>query len=199
MGWGPDMLTVEAKSQERAAEIAAQLGQLGFKAIQNEDNAYAGMLDLSRNPEAILSATQARIASLDVSRRRWIEQIVPLIWALCSLVLIPGISRNMGRVGFPVGILALAMFFWDGSRIWGWKLEILPSGLRVRRRFREAMIPWDQICSVNSLSAGRNQEAVVLGLASRRSERLGTFDVVYARNLRDRLRYELAKHAPNHP
>jgi hypothetical protein len=66
MGWGPDMLTVEAKSQDRAKEIASQLGQLGFKAIENEDNAYAGMLDLSKNPGEI----QARIASFDISRRR---------------------------------------------------------------------------------------------------------------------------------
>ena len=38
VGWGPDTLTVEAKSEDRAKEIASQLGQLGFKAIKNEDN-----------------------------------------------------------------------------------------------------------------------------------------------------------------
>ena len=65
VGWGPDMLTVEAKSEARASEIAAQLGQLGFKAILDEDNAYAGLLDLSKNPEVI----QAKKAALDVSRR----------------------------------------------------------------------------------------------------------------------------------
>jgi len=60
------------------------------------------------------------------------------------------------------------------------------------------MIPWDQIRSVNSLSAGRSQEAVVRGLASRQSEPLGTLDVVSARDLHDRLRYELAQRVSSH-
>jgi hypothetical protein len=59
MAWGPDMLTVEAKSPDRAKEIAAQLIQLGFKVIEDKDDAYPGMLSLSQNPEAI----QAKIAS----------------------------------------------------------------------------------------------------------------------------------------
>ena len=61
--WGPDLLTVEAKSPERAKEITAQLGRLGFKVIEDEDDEYAGMLNLSRNP----AATQAAIASFDIS------------------------------------------------------------------------------------------------------------------------------------
>jgi hypothetical protein len=63
VGWGPELLTVEAKSEARASEIAAQLGQLGFEPIPDEDNVYAGLLDLSKNPAAIL----AKKASLDVS------------------------------------------------------------------------------------------------------------------------------------
>jgi len=55
------------------------------------------------------------------------------------------------------------------------------------------MIPWDQIRSVESVSAGRSQEALVVKLASHKSERLGKFDVIYARNTRDRLRQELAQ------
>jgi hypothetical protein len=50
MGWGPDMLVVEAKSPVRAKEIAAQLASLGFKVVEDENDAYAGMLSLSRNP-----------------------------------------------------------------------------------------------------------------------------------------------------
>jgi hypothetical protein len=50
MAWGPDTVVVEAKSSDRANEIALQLGQLGFKAVEDEDDAYAGMLSLSRNP-----------------------------------------------------------------------------------------------------------------------------------------------------
>jgi len=59
MAWGPDLLTVEAKSPERAKEIAAQLADLGFKVIESEDNALAGMLDLSQNPAAIIAKTEA--------------------------------------------------------------------------------------------------------------------------------------------
>lgn len=81
MAWGPDLLTVEAKSATRAKEIAAQLGHLGFKAIENDDEAYAGMLSLSRNPDAV----RAQVAACNVSRRRWDEQIEPLIWAGCAI------------------------------------------------------------------------------------------------------------------
>jgi phosphosulfolactate synthase (CoM biosynthesis protein A) len=49
MAWGPQTLVVEAKSQERAKEIATQLAQLGFKAIEDEGDSHAGMLTLSRD------------------------------------------------------------------------------------------------------------------------------------------------------
>ena len=62
VGWGPELLTVEAKSDARASEIASQLGQLGFKPIKDEDNAYAGLLDLSKNP-AIPRGFSCRIQS----------------------------------------------------------------------------------------------------------------------------------------
>ena len=45
--WGPNTLVVEAKSPERAAQIAAQLANLGFRAIQDEADACAGLLTLS--------------------------------------------------------------------------------------------------------------------------------------------------------
>jgi hypothetical protein len=191
VGWGPDMLTVEAKSEERAREIASQLGVLGFKAIKNEDDAYAGLLDLSKNPAAI----EAKIASFDISRRRWDEQMEPLIWALGTLLLVPGLSTNAGGyphgVTLPLGVLSLVLFFWDGRRIWGWRLEMLPDGLRVRRGFRWSTIPWEQIRTVESVGRG-NQERVVVKLTSH-SEYLGTFYCAFARNLRDRLRIEVAE------
>ncbi len=52
MAWGPEALVVEAKSPERAHEIAAQLGALGFKAVLDEADASAGMLTLSRKTSA---------------------------------------------------------------------------------------------------------------------------------------------------
>jgi hypothetical protein len=187
------MLTVEAKSEARASEIAAQLGQLGFKAILDEDNAYAGLLDLSKNPEVI----QAKKAALDVSRRLWDEQITPLIWALGSLLLIPGLFGNARRtppgVTIAIGLVCFAMFFRDGARIWGWQLEILPEGVRVRRYFRWSTIRWEQIHAVGSVPAGRRVEAVDVELVSGATERLGSFGYTFARRLRDRLRIELSQ------
>jgi len=193
VGWGPELLTVEAKSDARASEIASQLGQLGFKPIKDEDSAYAGLLDLSKNPAAI----QAKKASLDVSRRLWDEQIIPLIWAFCSLLLVPGLEGNRGRVPYlvamPIGLMSLGMFFWEGARIWGWKLEILPEEIRVRRHFRWSTIPCKQIQSVTTVEAGRSSETVVIKLGSHESERLGSFGCAFARRLRDRLRIEIAQ------
>jgi hypothetical protein len=50
MAWGPNMVVVEAKSEDRARVIASQLGQFGLKAIQDDTDAYAGMLSLSKGP-----------------------------------------------------------------------------------------------------------------------------------------------------
>jgi len=47
MGWGPHALVVEAKSPERAAEISAQLADLGFQTVPDSDDDYAGILTLS--------------------------------------------------------------------------------------------------------------------------------------------------------
>jgi hypothetical protein len=194
MAWGPDVLTVEAKSPDRAAEIARQLSQLGFKPLPNEDDDYAGILDLSRNPEALQSKIAARIATRDVSRRPWSEQVQPLIWALACILLVPGLNKYPERywIEFPLGLLALFLLFWDGSHIWGWRLEILPDALRVRRHFRWSTIPWDQIRAVVSVTAGRTSERVVLKLTSHATENLGTFLDSFARILRDRLRHELS-------
>jgi hypothetical protein len=188
------MLAVEAKSEERAKEITSQLGQLGFKALENEDDAYPGLLKLSKNPAAI----QSKIASFDISRRRWDEQIVPLIWALGSLLIVPGLLGDWGRtpifVSLPLGILSLIMFFRDGTRIWGWRLEMVPEGLRVRSNFRWSTIPWEEIQAVETVRAdGRAQEAVLLKLKGTASERLGSFNCAFARNLRDRSRIEIAQ------
>ena len=193
MAWGPDMLTVEAKSATRAKEIAAQLGHLGFKAIEDEDDACAGMLSLSKTPDVV----RAQVAAFNISRRRWDEQIEPVIWGACAIgSLVSGLTHS-GR--YPpwfrllAGAALTVLFFWDAARIWGWRLEILPDALRVRRRFRWTMIPWDQIRKVETVPRGRNQERVVLHLVSHLAEPLGTFGGGFARNLRDRLRQELAR------
>jgi len=48
MAWGPDALVVEAKSPEHREEVARQLQPLGFELVEDEDDAYAGMLTLKR-------------------------------------------------------------------------------------------------------------------------------------------------------
>jgi hypothetical protein len=194
MGWGPNLLTVEAKTPQSAKEIASHLAQFGFKVVENEDNAYAGMLDLSKNPEAL----RAKIASFDISRRRWDEQIVPILCAVCAIgLLVSGFSggddRNSPWVTLPLGTLAAAAFFWYAPRVWGWRLQLLPEALRVRRLYRWTVIPWNQISAIESVSSGGRQESVVVKLGSRHSEQLGTFNDAFARNLRDRLRYELSQ------
>lgn len=50
MAWGPEALVVEAKSPEARLQIARQLRQLGFKAIEDEADSYAGLLTLSLKP-----------------------------------------------------------------------------------------------------------------------------------------------------
>ena len=50
MAWCADTLVVEAKSQELAAQISHQLRQLGFKAVEDEADNYAGILTLSLKP-----------------------------------------------------------------------------------------------------------------------------------------------------
>jgi|SRR5580692_5996581 hypothetical protein len=41
MAWGPDLLTFEAKSPDRAWEIATKLAQFGFKTTKNRISANA--------------------------------------------------------------------------------------------------------------------------------------------------------------
>lgn len=192
IAWGPNALIVEAKSSERAREIASQLGQLGLKTLDDEDDAYAGILTLSRAPAAL----QTEVASLDVSHRRWDEQLQPFIWAAAAITFIErGVGRSWrysARLMLAVGFILSVLFLLDAVRIWTWRMEILPEAIRVRRGFRWRTFSKTQIHAVESVQAwSRNQERVVLHLASRTLESLGTFGVVFARRLRDRLRQEI--------
>jgi hypothetical protein len=45
--WGDNALVVTAKSPKTAERIAAQLAPLGFTAIADESDSYAGLLTLS--------------------------------------------------------------------------------------------------------------------------------------------------------
>ena len=50
MAWGPETLVVEAKSPEARVQIAQQLRQIGFQAIEDEADDEAGILSLSLKP-----------------------------------------------------------------------------------------------------------------------------------------------------
>ena len=50
MAWGPETLVVETKSPEARVQIAHQLRQMGFKAIEDEADDEAGILSLSLKP-----------------------------------------------------------------------------------------------------------------------------------------------------
>jgi hypothetical protein len=153
--WGPHALVVEAKSPERAAKIAKQLANLGFKAIEDQDGAYAGLLTLSPKPEAV----RAKITSFDISRRPWSGQMEPLIWALGALLLFRGLDRHSDHHWFISHWYgALLLFSLHATRIWGWRMELLTEGLHVRRRFRWVTIPWNQIRAIESRESGNTQE-----------------------------------------
>jgi len=70
-------------------------------------------------------------------------------------------------------------------------------GIRFRRRCQWSTVPWTQISAVESVSRPGNsrRESVVLTLASGALRSIGAFDGIFARTLRDRLRYEIASHA----
>jgi len=55
MGWGTDTLVVKAESPERTREVASQLRAFGFEAVEDQADAEAGMLLLSRNRAATIA------------------------------------------------------------------------------------------------------------------------------------------------
>ncbi len=186
-GWGADTLIVTAKTPDPAKQVASQLEPFGFKPVENEDDAYAGLLTLSRD----VAGTRDKIASFDVSRRALNERLIPLIWGAIAVVFL--YSHTLKPWLSLIAVVPLALFIFYGIRIWGWALEILPQELRVRRRCRWKAIAWDQISAVETAPGfGRDQELVILKLVSGVPENLGSFWFAFARNLRDRLRYELA-------
>lgn len=198
--WGPDLLTVESGSPERDREIASQFAQIGFHVVENPENSEAGLLDLSRNPEAIRNA----ITSFNISHRRWGEQIEPLIWAAASVAFFASeFSRSShypAWFSLTFGVLLALAFAWDSLRVWTWRLELLPDAVRLRRYGRWVTIPWEKIRAVDSQRAkfGRGLVAVTLKLESHSVESLGTFVDAFGINLRDRLRYELAQRRHEH-
>ena len=55
MGWGDETLVVKALEADQAKKIAGQLRNFGFEAIEDENDAEAGMLLLSRDRAGTLA------------------------------------------------------------------------------------------------------------------------------------------------
>lgn len=199
MGWGPNMIVVGAKSPDRAREIASQLGQLGFKTIASEDDANAGLLSLSPNPDAISSLATEQLSQgryADFSRRPLSDLFAPAFELLISLTCFWFFARQAPPKSWIFAALAsllFVLFIRDGLRIWGWSLQTAADELRIRRHFAWTEIPWTEIRSVEAVAAGgRNQETVTLTLTSTKSLNVGTFGYPFARALRDHLREQIA-------
>lgn len=196
--WGPDLLTVEGESPERAEDISSRLAQLGFHIVKSEEDSNAGLLSFSRNPQAIRDA----IASFNISRRPRGELIAPLVPGVLSvwiLIFAPRPSAKNAAFSLLLGIAAALFFAWYALTAWTWRLELLPEGIHIRRYGRWAMIPWEQIRAIDSQSIGRARAAVTVKLDSHPPEKLGIFVDAFGVNLRDRLRYEIAqrRHEPS--
>lgn len=123
MGWGSDMLTVEAQSSRRAKEVADQLAALGFHVVEEEDDAYAGIVNLSPDSAAIHS----RIASFDVARPN--DFFLPLLFGVLSLVLIPFPLPRLDFALSPLdrhhnGARLVHGIHVGRNRSLGWKLDL---------------------------------------------------------------------------
>ncbi|MGA8034369.1 MAG: hypothetical protein WB985_00225 [Candidatus Acidiferrales bacterium] len=197
VGWGPNLLTVEAKSDARAKDIASQLDSFGFHPLASDDNAHAGLLDLSKDPEAVI----AQIRSYDVTQPCWQDAAQPVIWGVCSLLLIPGLAGSDPREPYwliaPLGIGALVMFLHEAARIWGWRAEFTDGAFRVRRNFRWETILWERIASVHTKDAPGREDTVRLMLIPREQLTIGTFYAPFARALRDKICAELDSRRAN--
>ncbi len=195
--WGRDTLVVFADSPERANQIAPRLAPLGFQPIEDEDDARAGLLTLSRNPAATRAAQrEGRRRYGDFSRRPAIDRFTPLFeagFAVISFWVIATQPLQKAGLSWALGPIFVLLFLWDGTRIWGWKLQVLPAELRVRRNFLWSSIPWTQIRGIDVSPTGRYQETVTLTFTSDAPLRLGRFGYVFARALRDYLREEMAE------
>jgi hypothetical protein len=199
-GWGPNLLTLEAPTPESRTRVTALLAAIGLRPISNPDDEYAGLLDFSADPAALEAQIDAHLAAVEISRRPLQERMVPIIWMLGSLLLLRGILHwrdgSDAYVNIFLGVLSLAIFGWDAPRVWGWQLQITPQCLRVRRNFHWTEFRWDSLRTAYITEDSRDgrSNVVALDLIGRSAEQLGSFDNVFAHELRDRLLQEIDRH-----
>ena len=149
-GWGPQTLVVYAESPERAKQIVSALAPLGLQPVQDEDDANAGLLTLSKSPaDARHVAQQHRFSELSV--RPLYDRLTPVLELGLLLVCFAYAIRHPAVKSWTfLTLVLLLLFLRDAARIWGWDLKILPEALQVRRSFRWSTIPWAEIRSVES-------------------------------------------------
>lgn len=198
IAWGPEQLCVQATADDRIAEYAALLAPIGLKPLKDEDDAKAGILTLAYGAATPALAEAAGDLARDLWKRPWGDQVEPLIWTVCAILLFRQYAISMAVHQPPVKLLSLVVVLllaaiWDGLRVWGWQLEIRPEGVGLRQRFRASLIGWEQISGIESEQAGRTQERVTMQTRTGEPIRLGKFSFPFARSLRDRLRAELAQ------
>jgi hypothetical protein len=138
-----------------------------------------------------LESGAPNVEPVNISTRRRVQRVSSII-ELAFSILCFGYSGMAPR---PWLLVALgSLFFWDAIRILGWKLEITPESLRVRRYFLWRSIPWEQILKIGVGDTwGRGQRAVRLDLTSQPMTSLGAFDERFALALRDGLQTEITR------
>jgi membrane protein YdbS with pleckstrin-like domain len=155
----------------------------------------AGLEIAPRNPVATGAKPRESSIDVDISRRPMIERVAPVLEAPLSIWCFWHSSATAQPTSWLFAALAtilLILFLRDVIRFWGWKLQMSPQEMRVRRNYRWTAIPWREIQAVHTVPAGgRNQEAVTLTLAANATLSLGTFSYPFALALRDRLRDEI--------
>ena len=194
-GWGDDTLLVNARTSERAKEIAALLRPTGLEPV--EDDAASGLLLLSRNPPATRAKERGGGRDTDISRRPLIDRVTPAIEGALFIWLIwYGLQQPAPKswLFVALGAVLLMIAISEGRRILGWRLEVTSDALRVRLDFRWRDLPWKDITGVEltEYPTRRSQEGVTLTLTSNGALRLGAFNYRFARALRDGLRREIA-------
>jgi hypothetical protein len=201
-GWGTDTLVVKTVSRDDAAQVASQFRSLGFEPIEDEDDASAGLLTLSRVPAATLAKQQCgQSSSTDISRPPSTERITAAVLAslgICVILFAAGsalisFSSRSGSWFSLFGLGAMMILLATGSGL-TWKLQITPTKLLIRRWLPWSAIPWSQIRSVQMGEASRGRRRVMLVLMSDSTLNLGTFPGSFACVLRDRLREEVSQH-----
>jgi len=128
--------------------------------------------------------------SVDISTLPRVQRISSVIEIAFSVLCIGyGLVAPKLWLFFALG----ASLSCDAIRILGWKLEMTPEYLRIRRYFLWRSIPWTQILKIGVGDTwGRGgQKAVRLDVTSQPMTSLGAFPEPFALAVRDSLQTEL--------